>query len=553
MISEARRPAAHDHRAGWQRQEPAGARARRARRAPIRGRRSFRRPRLRSGAVARRLRHRAVARAARRAAPARPEELIEQRLREGGVPPAASTTSSIWCHAASPLLARLAARRRPARGSLITSRAALGVSGEQEYPVYPLPRATRPRCSRPGLALSSRASRSMRRRRRSSPRSASASTACRSPSSWRPRVSGSCRRRRSSNRLDERLALLSAAPPTRRLASRRCGRRSTGATSCSSPSSSACSPGLSVFPGGARLEASRGGCGGDLDALDALVRQSLAVVSRRPGRRATLLDARDDPRVRRRAARGLGEGRGDSTHAQATIHAGARRAGGAPRARSAGVVRAARGRTRQHPGGSRLGVSSTTRRDRRPHRRGSVGVLVGRAVTSGRAESVWDESSPQTRRGEPRADGRDVRRRECLRATSADEQEGLRICREIVPSFEALGRPELARRGACSPSAAFEAAARRSRPWARNLIDRAIAIARRQGNDYRARTTHCRTSAGSRSYAGRAGGRRSDSSRGGQWTRGSVTGNVWGVALAENNLGLRPAWRSGTSTAPRTY
>ena len=107
----------------------------------------------------------------------------------------------------------------------------------------------RPRAVRPDFVLTDENA------RRPSPRSAAASTACRSPSSWRRRAAGCF----------PPAALLGAAGAaaaaahrrrraTSRPASRPCARRSPGATTCSPPEEQALFRRLAVFAGGGDLE-----------------------------------------------------------------------------------------------------------------------------------------------------------------------------------------------------------------------------------------------------------------------------------------------------------
>ena len=162
-------------------------------------------------------------------------------------------------------------------------------------------RATRRSCSRPGPVPSSRASPRHRgdeghhldlgtsRRPAADDRAEPpASISCRGKDPQTPRRAPRPPRRR---------------PPTLRHDSRRCGPRSTGATSSSSPTAAPLA-GLCV-PGRRALEA--------IGALFARPRRARRPGTaqphsrgRRPRRRATLLDARDHPRVRRRATRASG-------------------------------------------------------------------------------------------------------------------------------------------------------------------------------------------------------------------------------------------------------
>ena len=101
---------------------------------------------------------------------------------------------------------------------------------------------------------------------------------------------------------------------------------------------------LSILPGGCALEAAEQVSGADLDTLQSLVEKSLLRFSRR-----TLLDARDDPGVRRRAARARG-GRGAPGPAARLLRRPRRgeRGGAARRGRSRRVG-AARAGLRERP------------------------------------------------------------------------------------------------------------------------------------------------------------------------------------------------------------
>ncbi len=120
---------------------------------------------------------------------------------------------------------------------LISTREPLRVSGEQEYPVPPLGASEaealfldRARLARPDfVATGDEAA--------PSPGSPASSTACRSRSSWRRRVSGSSRRPASSSGSATRSTSSPAAGATSRNASGRSAARSAGATtSCPRPS-----------------------------------------------------------------------------------------------------------------------------------------------------------------------------------------------------------------------------------------------------------------------------------------------------------------------------
>ena len=131
-----------------------------------------------------------------------------------------------------------------------------------------------------------------------------ASTTCRSRSSWPPPGRAcSPRRRSSSGSRSGSTCSRAAGTPIR--ASRRCARRSSGATSCSRDDEQRLFARLAVFAGGCTLEAAEEVAEADLDTLQSLVDKSLLRHTER-----ALLDAGDDPRVRGRAARRrLGRGR----------------------------------------------------------------------------------------------------------------------------------------------------------------------------------------------------------------------------------------------------
>ena len=125
------------------------------------------------------------------------------------------------------------------------------------------------------------------------------STTCRSRSSWPPPATRSSRPSSCSSGSAQRLDLLTGgATPTR--ASRRFARRSSGRTSCSTRASAALRAAVASSSAAARYEAAEEVCDADLDTLAVAGRQE----PRRARTRASrVLDARDDPRVRRRAAR----------------------------------------------------------------------------------------------------------------------------------------------------------------------------------------------------------------------------------------------------------
>ena len=175
---------------------------------------------------------------------------------------------------------------------LVTSRELLRVRGEVEYEVLPLadPDAVELFC--------------LARRLEPTPRSrssAAASTTCRSRSSSPPPARRSLTPEQILERLGERLDLLQGRPRRRGRGRRRCARRSSGRTTCSTPEEQRLFARLGVFAGGCTLEAAEAVADADLDTLQSLVEKSLLRHTERP-----LLDARDDPRVRGRAARRVG-------------------------------------------------------------------------------------------------------------------------------------------------------------------------------------------------------------------------------------------------------
>ena len=104
---------------------------------------------------------------------------------------------------------------------------------------------------------------------------------------------------------------------------------------------------LSVFAGGCSYEAAEEIAGADPDTLQSLARQEPRPQTRVEGRFA-LLDARDDPRVCGRTARGVRSGRGDTTPARGALPRTRRRGGAASRPRR-GVARSAGRGGGQHP------------------------------------------------------------------------------------------------------------------------------------------------------------------------------------------------------------
>ena len=100
------------------------------------------------------------------------------------------------------------------------------------------------------------------------------------------------------DRLGRRLDLLSSGPRDAPRASRRCARRSAGATTCSTPTRRRCSSASACSPAASRSRPPRPSAARTRStAIAALVEHSLLTQPRRP-----LRDARDRPRVRARPA-----------------------------------------------------------------------------------------------------------------------------------------------------------------------------------------------------------------------------------------------------------
>ena len=181
-------------------------------------------------------------------------------------------------------------------------------------PPLALPRARQPRSAggrgRGGAVLRARAGARPgvraggRQRDRGRRRSAGASTGCRWRSSWRLPAAGCCRRPRSRDAWTPPSVCWARARATRPRASRRCARRSIGATSCSATTSGRCFARFAVFAGGATVDAAEAITGASLDTLDLLVAKSLLVRRRQPDAADPARDARDDPRLCQRAVRG---------------------------------------------------------------------------------------------------------------------------------------------------------------------------------------------------------------------------------------------------------
>ena len=200
--------------------------------------------------------------------------------------------------AAAPLVAELLAAA-PRLKVLVTSRAALHLRGEHEYPVPPLAlpdpasgcrrpsgcRSTRRwRCSSSGRSAVAAGLRAHERRtRRPWPRSAAGWTACRWPSSWRRRAVKLLPPEALLARLEQRLPLLTGG--ARDLPARQQTLRGAIAWSYDllAPAEQALFRRLGVFVGGCHAGGGRGGLPGRrrawridvLDGLASLVDKSL--------------------------------------------------------------------------------------------------------------------------------------------------------------------------------------------------------------------------------------------------------------------------------------
>ena len=185
----------------------------------------------------------------------------------------------------------LARRGLPQLHLLVTSRELLRVQGEVEYPVPPL---AEPEAVDAVLCARRSSSRSDDDRRSS----AAGWTTC--PLAVEL---AAARTTRAHAGADPRAALRSPRPaqgrPRRRRPTADAARDDrVVATSCSRQRSRGSSRGSSVFAGGCTLEAAEEVADADVDTLQSLVEKSLVRHTDEP-----LLDAGDDPRVRRRAAR----------------------------------------------------------------------------------------------------------------------------------------------------------------------------------------------------------------------------------------------------------
>ena len=209
------------------------------------------------------------------------EELVEQRLREGECLVLLDNVEHL-VPAASPLLARLASTADRSRLTL-TSRAALGVSGEQEYPLHPLPPddaamlfETRARAVKPSLVIDEEGA------------AAHVASICRRLDGLPLAIELAAARVRLFSpkalltRLDERLSLLTGGPADAPARQQTLRATIDWSYELLEPEQRRLFAALSVFPGGARLDAVEAVYAGDLESLDQLVRQCLAVVSDDP-------------------------------------------------------------------------------------------------------------------------------------------------------------------------------------------------------------------------------------------------------------------------------
>ena len=134
-------------------------------------------------------------------------------------------------------------------------------------------------------------------------RSAGASTGCRWRSSSRPPAADCCPPAEIAERLDTALGALGRRrAATRPRASRRCARRSTGATTCSSDDEQQCFARFAVFAGGATVEAAETVTAREPRHARPPGRQEPARAPPAGQRADPAGDARDDPRLRRASA-----------------------------------------------------------------------------------------------------------------------------------------------------------------------------------------------------------------------------------------------------------
>ena len=233
-----------------------------------------------------------------------------------------------------------------------------------------------------------RAARALRRPPRGrSPTSAPGSTGCRSPSSWPPPAPGRSRSPRSPPGSTIGSACSPAGRAPRCRASRRCAPSSTGATSCSSTTSSASSNGCRCSPAVATWRRPRPSAptttiaAADVaDHLHALVDKSLVVAVPSGDGRAVhpAADARPvRPGAAHRTRRRGAHPRRDGQALRRAVRAERRRL---HRRRPASVADGDRPGARQPPGGARLGRRQRRRRDRADdRRRRQLAALADRA------------------------------------------------------------------------------------------------------------------------------------------------------------------------------
>ena len=272
---------------------------------------------------------------------------------------------------------------------VVTSRAALRLSGEYEWPVPPLalPPPVGARCRgavavrrrravrRPGESGRRRLRAQERERAGRRRRSACASTGCRSRSSWPRPASALLPPEAILDRLEQRFSLLTSGP--RDLPSRQQTLR--GAMDWSydllAPSEQRLFARLAVFAGGCLLEAAEEVCDAGLDDLEALLQNNLLRQEDRPtgDRRFRMLET-----IREYAVDRLDELGERERAAHAPRRVGARRRRGAP-------ARAPRGDGSSASGSARA-TSTRTSAPRSP----------GRAT---RARSSW--SCASARRSPP--------------------------------------------------------------------------------------------------------------------------------------------------------
>ena len=242
-------------------------------------------------------------------------------------------------------------------------------------------------------------------------RSASGWTACRSPSSWRPRVSRAVAAGdRGPAGAPASLSSRGRPRPAGR-ASRRCGAPSAGATTCSTPPNSGCSR-ASRCSRGARTWSRSMGCAAtrDMDYPPTVcprswTRASCGAATRG---RAAVRDARDDPRVRRGSnSEKTGTQPDVRTSARAPFPrtgAGDRRVG---RNRGPGGPRTVAGTSSRRPaGGPHVGRSRPAIPDRGGDVRRACGGSGRSAAISSKASTSSSGSSPRSGRRRRRAAAR---------------------------------------------------------------------------------------------------------------------------------------------------